>query len=187
MNFVKFNPKKVSELKVESKYNLVLNDSSVVCAELRSTGHIKNNGVYHFVENDEKVHMLDTINFISPRIEFSYVSVGDGFALTKNGSKVFAENVYGVITDQQFAEHYSRNMNRNANIYTPDTIHVHDIVKCDGNMYGKYGRKAIVTQVRKPLDLEDHGTIEVYFLNEQYFEHFTYTGWNEYMEVIEEY
>lgn len=186
MNFVKFNPKKVSELKVESKYNLVLNDSSVVCAELRSTGHIKNNGVYHFVENDEKVHMLDTINFISPRIEFSYVSVGDGFALTKNGSKVFPENVYGIIDNEEYAKHYVHFMNHNTNTYTPDMIKRSDIVECISK-YFYTGEKAIVIDVIKPRTLDDHGCIEVYLLTSMVFEHFTYTGWTEFLKVIEEY
>lgn len=186
MNLEKFNPKKVQDLVVEKKYNIMLTDESVVCAELRSTGHSEKQGTYFFVQNNDTVHELTTVTHIAPYTEFSYVAVGNGFALTKNGSKVFRENVYGVIDNEQDAQYYIFNMNNNANTYTPDTIHRNDIVECiDGYFYN--GDKAIVTEVRKPNDVEDHGTVEVYMLDKKFFEHFTYTGWNEFLKVVEAY
>lgn len=186
MNLEKFNPKKVTDLVIEKKYNIMLGDSSVVCAELRSTGHSEKQGTYFFVQNNDTVHELNTITHIAPYIEFSYVAVGDGFALTKNGSKVFRENIHGIIDNEDYAKHYIHYMNINSNTYTPDTINNHDIVECiDKHFYT--GEKAIVVNVIKPRDLEDHGCVEVYLLDSRIFEHFTYSGWNNFLNVIEEY
>lgn len=182
MNLEKFNPKKVEELPLR-KYNIMLKNERFVTATVLMTDSQDN---YFFHSTQYGNFELDEVAKIAPHTEFGYVAVGNGFALTKNGSKIFRENVYGVIDDEQHAQYFIINMNRNANTYTPDTINCNDIVECiDGHFYK--GDKAIVTEVRKPYNVEDHGTIEVYMLDTKIFEHFTYTGWNEFLKVVESY
>lgn len=184
MNLEKFNPKKVQDLILGKKYHIETTKGEILVGELgRST---ESPNAEYFFSGDFGLYDVAKICRIAPYTEFSYVAVGNGFALTKNGSKIFPENVYGVIDDEQHAQYYIFNMNNNANTYTPDTIHRNDIVECiDGHFYN--GDKAIVTEVRKPNDVEDHGTVEVYMLDKKFFEHFTYTGWNQFLKVVEAY
>lgn len=121
---------------------------------------------------------------------YDYIEVCDGFALTCNGNTCFPENVYGIIKNEEYAKHFVYNMNRNSNLYTPDNIKRNDIVEIYGvkSEDSLYNKKAIVTDIKKPIDDEDHGLIEVYILDgHQYFEHFTWTGWHLNFKIIEEY
>lgn len=188
MNLEKFNPNKVKDLPLR-KYNLMLLDGRYMqCMELEyvEDGPMTQT-VYYFVSTDRKTKVTPKeVDSFCRYIQFDYVAVGNGFALTKNGSKTFRENVYGVIDNEQYAQHFIINMNNNANTYTPDTINRNDIVECiDGHFYN--GEKAIVTEVRKPYSADDHGTVEVYMLDKKFFEHFTYTGWNKFLKVVENY
>jgi hypothetical protein len=180
MNLEKFNPKKVKELPLKN-YNILLKNGRPIQRAMLTFSND-----FYFFANELGAFELREVDQIAPYTEYSYVPVGNGFALTRDGCKCFKENIYGVIDNEQHAQYYIFNMNNNANRYTTDAINLNDIVVCIQELFYT-GSKAIVTSINKPTDIEDHGTIEVYLLKEQIFEHFTYSGWNEFLEVVEEY
>ncbi|EON7637074.1 hypothetical protein ABV23_RS01110 [Escherichia coli] len=189
MNLVKFNPKNAERMfNTNNLFNIMLNDGTVqIGVALLAFEGEKLNTIYKFSNLDGDFWELHEVDKVCTHFVYELQEVGAGWALTRNGSRVFPGNVYGVIENKEYAEHYLHNLNRNASIYTPDTIKVNDIVLYTD--YNNFTHKAIVTAVRKPKDAFDHGTIEVYMVGgeKQYFDHFTYTGWDTFLEVIEEY
>jgi len=184
MKLEKLTPKKIKDLPLGKKYHIETRKGEFLIGELGIASADSDNPIYFFSGDFGRYDSDSIINF-APHVEFSYISVGDGFVLTKNGNKIFPENIYGVISDEQYAQHYVHNMNCNVNTLTSDAIQNNDIVEI---IFGDLrGKQAIVTKLRKPVDIEDHGLVEVFLLNERYFEHFTYSNWDKCLKVVEKY
>lgn len=119
--------------------------------------------------------------------KYDLVAVGNGWALTRDGSKFFRENTFGVIDVKEYADSLVHSLNYYSNTITPDNINVRDIVEYK-HPCNNIVRRAIVVDITKPRSLDDHGCVEIYFLDgNQDFEHISYIGWNEFMTVVEEY
>lgn len=179
MKFEKITPKKLKSLHLGKKYNIETRKGEYLVGTF-GVNLVENNHLYFF-EGYFGIYDSEFIVNVAPYVEFSYTPVGNGFALTKNGSKIFKENIYGIIDDEQIAQHYVKNMNNNANSITSTIIKPKDIVEivCD-EFKGKQG---IVTEIRIPANLEDHGMIEVFLFDEKHFEHFTFSNWTKNLKI----
>lgn len=189
MNFIKFNSSESEAyFNTNNKFNIILKDGTVVIGvSLLSFDGENLKTVYKFTNLDGDYWDTSDVSKICTHYVFESIEVGDGWALTCNGNKVFSGNIFGVISSKEIVDHHLHVLNNNANTYTPDNIKIHDIVTYTD--YNGFRHKAIVTEVKKPKNYFDHGLIEVYMVGgeKQYFDHFTYTGWNRFLTVVEEY
>lgn len=184
MKLRKFNPKKINELN-HKHYNAMLIDGTIAKLILESRKvDGKEKEVLYFNHEGNYVDPND-VTMIDERHIYSYVAVGDEWAMTRNGKKVFPGNVYGVVSDEMFIQSVVHSIQYYQDTYSPDTIKKGDIVEL---LFGSdKGKRAVVFDIRKPVGIEDHGMIEVCIFSNQYFDHYTYAGWPEFMKVVEEY
>ena len=117
---------------------------------------------------------------------YSYVEVLQndnvvGYAVTKNGSKAFKANRFGIIEDEFYAQLVAQCFNEEYKSPTPK-IHVGDIVQ-----EIQSGLEGVVVFFKEGPDFEDHGFVEVYLKDKGVFEHYTWYQWQSYIKIIELY
>lgn len=186
MKFENFNPKKVHDMYMQdTKYNIMLKDGKIIRSVIIvciDDGPLSA-PTYYFDNLDGDKFGLPSVQKIATDYLYEVIDVGDEWAISRNGQKVFPGNVFGTCSNYDIAYSNAYMLQLNNDTYTPDTIKRNDIV----SVLVKNGESAIVTEVRKPTDGTDHGTVEIYFLDSKYFEHFMYTGWDKYLKVTEVY
>lgn len=169
----------IKRLTIGQKYNLKTMKGEFLVGELGISS--KEDGIYFF-SGDFGIYDMNLIAMATPYVEFDYVKVGGGFALTKNGKKVFSDNIYGIIYDEGLAKEYARIMSINANNNRGEDLRKNTLVKI---IFGKLiGKEALITNISKPLKLSDLGSVEVFLLAEKRFETFDYTDWNKFFKII---
>lgn len=182
MKLRKFNPKKINELKHE-RYNAMMIDGTIAKLILESR-NVNGKDVPYFNFEGNYVDPND-VTMIDERYEYSYVAVGNEWAMTRDGKKVFPGNVYGTVSDETYIQSVVHAIQYYQDIYTPDEIKKGDIVELQFGV--DKGKRAAVFDIRKPRGIEDHGMIEVCIFSGGYYDHYTYSGWPQFMKVVEEY
>lgn len=179
----KFNKKELGDLSLELQY--AIKDKN---GNIHKNMYLTDIGDEDFVflNSKEKVELQDVTHYTIHN-QYKHVSVLDehenviGYALTKNGSKVFSGNHYGLMDDENFAHSIAHASQYYEDWVENDNIHLNDLVRdTDGN-------EAIVTRIVTSRSFDDHGCVEIFYLDKRYFEHYTYSHWNEFLSVYEYY